>query len=59
MYRCLLRPGYGTKELLIELLPKSPDQVFLDELLGVFRQANAKLKDAQDLWMNDEVLHCV
>ena len=59
MYRYHLRPGYGSKELLIELLPKSADQVFLDELFGILDQLNAKVKDAQDLWMNDEVLHCV
>lgn len=56
MYRYHLCPGYGSKELLIELLPKSADQVFLDELFGVLRQANATVKDVQDLWVNDEVL---
>lgn len=56
MYRYRLRPGYGSKELLIELLPESANQVFLDDLLGVLNQVNAKVTDMQDLWMNDEVL---
>jgi hypothetical protein len=56
MYRYRLRPGYGSKELLIELLPESANQVFLDDLLGVLSQVNAKVTSMQDLWMNDEVL---
>jgi len=56
MYRYRLRPGYGSKELLIELLPESANQAFFDELLEVLKQVNAKVIDVLDLWMNDEVL---
>jgi hypothetical protein len=56
MYRYRLRPAYGSKELLIELLPESADQAFFGELLGVLKQVNANVTDVLDLWMNDEVL---
>jgi hypothetical protein len=56
MHRYRLRPGYGSKELLIEILPESADEAFLGDLFGILRQVNAKVADVSDLWMNDEVL---
>jgi hypothetical protein len=56
MYRYRLRPAYGSKELLIELLPETADQAFFGELLVVLKQVNANVTDVLDLWMNDEVL---
>jgi hypothetical protein len=56
MYRYRLRPGYGSKDLLIELLPKSADEAFFGELFGILKRVNAKVADVSDLWMNGEVL---
>jgi hypothetical protein len=55
MYRYQVRPEHGSTKLLIELLPKTADQTFFDELLLVLRQVNAKVADVHDVWMNDEV----
>lgn len=56
MYKYLLRPGYGSKELLIELLPKDADEVFLDTLFACLQQINVKVQDICNLWINDEVV---
>lgn len=56
MYRYRVRPGYGSTELLIELLPKSADKAFDAELMKVLEQLNGKVTDTDELWMNDEVV---
>ncbi len=54
-----VRPGYGTHELLIQFAPKAADQEFFAHLLGVLDEIGTRVRDIQDLWMNDEVfLHC-
>lgn len=56
MYRYLLRPGYGSDELLIELLPETADQAFFEALFSVLRQMHTKVDDIFDLWVNNEVM---
>lgn len=55
-HRYRLRPAYGRSELLIELLPKRADAVFLEDLLTVLKQVNCRIENVHDLWMNDEEL---
>jgi len=54
-----VRPGYGSRELLIEFAPRAADQEFFAHLLDVLEEIGPRVRDAQDLWMNGEVLlHC-
>lgn len=52
-----VRPGYGSKKLLIEFLGDTDSDVFKDALENVLKEINAKTNKVEDLWMNDEILY--
>lgn len=55
-YSYKLRPGYGSKELLLDFnTNESPDQL-QQELHALIEKAGFVLTDANDLWINDELL---
>ena len=56
MYRYRHRPAYGSKKLLIELIPKNADKAFMDALLSRLKELELKIESVEDLWMNDEVI---
>lgn len=56
VYQYKVRPGYGSRELLIELLPKKPMKSFWVSLFAVLKEIGTKVGDIHDLWMNNEVL---
>lgn len=51
-----VRPGYGSRELLIELTPTSTSQEFWDELLNGLQPIGANIQGIENLWFNDEFL---
>jgi hypothetical protein len=51
-----VRPGYRSRELLIELTPTSANQEFWDQLLNGLQSIRANILGVEDLWLNDEVL---
>jgi hypothetical protein len=55
-YSFIRRPGYGSKNYLIEILSSESESVILTDLLSAIKELNPKLNDIQDLWMNDEIL---
>ena len=55
-YSYKFRPGYGTKELLLDINCKgAPDALQID-LLKIINDANFTIVGVEDLWMNDELL---
>ena len=55
-YQYLLRPGYGSQELLLEFFLDSTDTQFENDLFTTLQSINPKVETAEDLWMNDEML---
>lgn len=51
-----LRPAYGSSELLLEFTHGPEKETFLAELEAALGELEVKVKSAQDLWMNDEVM---
>jgi hypothetical protein len=51
-----VRPGFGSRELLIELTPISANQEFWDQLLNGLQSIGANILGVENLWFNDEVL---
>ncbi|TDW49954.1 hypothetical protein EV144_102384 [Flavobacterium sp. 270] len=56
MYQYHLRPGYKSKELLIDIFGGAEGETFNSDLLNAIVTINPKMTDILDLWMNDEVL---
>lgn len=52
-----VRPGYGSKNLLIEFTKDSESKEFCSALKGILSKINAKCKQTDDLWMNDEMTY--
>jgi len=57
MYKYRVRPGYGSKNVLIEFMVNSENTDFVAILKEVFDQAEIVTTKKEDLWMNDEVLY--
>lgn len=51
-----LRPGYGSNKLLIEFVHGPEKETFFGELTSALKELELKIKTADDLWMNDEIL---
>lgn len=55
-FRYRVRPGYGSKALLVEIIPDTADDDFMTALRIALKELNLKVTNVADLWMNDEVL---
>ncbi len=55
-HRYKVRPGYGTKNLLIEFNPVEDSEYFLFELMKMLSLFGFEQQGKIDLWMNDEIL---
>ncbi|MBP1225352.1 hypothetical protein [Flavobacterium sp. 1355] len=55
-YRYYFRPGYQSKELLIDIFSGAENETFLSDFINAISEINPKMIDILDLWMNDEVL---
>lgn len=56
MYKYHFRPGYQSKDLLIDIFSGAESETFLFDFLHTIREINPKTTDILDLWMNDEIL---
>jgi len=56
MYQYYFRPGYQSKELLIEVFDGAENESFVSDFVSAISKLNPKMIDILDLWMNDEVL---
>lgn len=56
-YSYYLRPGYGTKALLIEFNKGSGSDTLVRDLLNALAPINATISETLDLWMNDEMVY--
>ncbi len=56
MYKYYCRPGYGTKDLLLEIFNEVENKSFLDDLFLALKSIKPQINDIEDLWMNDEIL---
>lgn len=56
MYQYYFRPGYQSKELLIEVFDGAENESFVSDFLNAISELNPKMIDILDFWMNDEVL---
>jgi len=54
-YTYKFRPGYGTKNYLIEL-ENGPSDEFKDDLLDAISEIKPKLDKTLPLWVNDEIV---
>jgi hypothetical protein len=55
-YKYHLRPGYGSKQLLLQFFPDIADTVFEKDLFSALQEIHPSVQDVQYLWMNDEVV---
>lgn len=55
-YNYHYRPGYKSKELLIEIFSGVEDENFMSDLFQAISKLSIRIDDIQDLWMNDEIL---
>lgn len=51
-----LRPGYGSKDLLLDFNAKQSADQLQAELISILENNGFKFESAEDLWMNDELL---
>jgi hypothetical protein len=56
MYKYKLRPGYQSKQLLIEFVLKAVDDEFLECFYQTLEPIHPQQIKVTDLWMNDEVM---
>lgn len=56
MYKFILRPAYGSNELLIEIISSSEKDNFISELEKALCSIKIVIIDSKDLWVNDELL---
>lgn len=56
MYQYFFRPGYKSKDLLIEVFDGAEKESFISDFLNAISELNPKMIDILDFWMNDEVL---
>ena len=57
MFTFAIRPGYKTKELLIEFRLGSGDDEMIVALKEALAKVNAELVEKLDLWQNDEIIY--
>lgn len=55
MYTYKCRPGYGSKDLMIEFESGTENKSFLKDLAKALQAMNAKISSSKNVWMNDEV----
>lgn len=55
-YKYKLRPGYGSKELLIEFSNIEHPENFIKKLISILKNHEFEYNGTTDVWMNDEVL---
>jgi len=56
MYKYHFRPGYQSKELLIDVFGGAENETFVSDFVNAIHEIKPKMIDILDLWMNDEVL---
>lgn len=56
MYKYKVRPGYGSKKLLVEFSPGKADEAFFGSIFKALEPIKVKTVDVVDLWMNDEII---
>lgn len=56
-YSC--RPGYGSKDLLIDFHNPSDQKLLVQEVLNVIEELKPVNNDFKDLWMNDEFVYII
>jgi len=56
MYKYIVRPGYGSKKMLISFSPDKADEIFFGCLLRALKAININPVEIVDLWMNDEII---
>lgn len=56
MYKYHYRPGYGSKNFLIEIYSGPERKEFFGDLLSVLKEINIQIEEINDLWMNDEFM---
>ena len=57
MFTFAIRPGYKTKELLIEFRLGSGDDEMIVAMKEALAEINAELVEKLDLWQNDEIIY--
>ena len=55
-YSYKLRPGYGSKELLLDIDCKGFPDALQNDLLKIIEDANFTVIGVRDLWVNDQLL---
>ena len=55
-YKYHLRPGYGSKNLLIEVFYGAEHEPFLTDIFKALDSIHPVVHHLSDLWMNDEIL---
>jgi len=56
MYKYLLRPGFVSNKLLIQIFSGVEKENFFSDFLNTIAELKPKIVDIHDLWMNDEIL---
>lgn len=57
MFTFAVRPGYKTKDLLIEFRKGTGDDEMISALKQVLAKADVEVIDKTDLWQNDEMIY--
>jgi hypothetical protein len=57
MFTFAIRPGYKSKELLIEFRLGSGDDEMIEAMKEALAKINAELVEKIDLWQNDEIIY--
>lgn len=55
MYTYIVRPGYGSDELLIEFINGPEKQSFFTDLKTALDKLDLIIESTEDIWMNDEI----
>jgi len=56
IYSYHFRPGYQSKDLLIDIFGGAENENFNSDFLNAIAEIQPKMTDILDLWINDEVL---
>ncbi|MFC0777764.1 hypothetical protein [Flavobacterium sp. HJSW_4] len=56
MYKYYFRPGYQSKDLLIEVFDGAENETFVSDFFSAISEIKPEMAEVSDLWMNDEIL---